>query len=324
MITRRQALAAAATVLAAPPRIASAQTAWPAHTIRFIVPFAAGGSNDVIARVLGQHLSRVLGQTIIVENRPGAGGSTAADFVAKANPDGYTWLMCNSATHALNLALYPNLPYDPIKDFTHAGTVAIVPNVLVVNPKLPVHTTAELIAYGKANPGKLNYSSGGIGSAGHIATAYLASMAGLDMLHVPYRGGGPSLAALVGGEIHLTITGALGAMPLVRNGQLRGLAVTSTERVPFAPDLPTVAETVPGYDAVQWNGIVMPARTPDEIVRHVNVELNKVLSDPEVSGRLAADGGLVLRKTPEEFRAYIQAEIDRWIPVIKNAGITPG
>ncbi|MGL4243193.1 MAG: Bug family tripartite tricarboxylate transporter substrate binding protein [Beijerinckiaceae bacterium] len=321
---RRQIIAGTA-ALVATPAVLRAQAQWPAQVVKFIVPFAPGGSTDILARVVAQKLEAPLKANIIIENRPGAGGSVAANAVAKADADGHTFMMGHIGTLAFTPSLYPNLPYDPVKDFAPVALVATVPNILAVHPSLPVKSFAEFIAHAKANPGKLNYGSGGVGSAAHVAGAYLASAAGFEATHVPYRGTAPMVNDLVAGNIQFTLTGGPAVLPLAANGRVRTLAVSSKDRASFAPELPTVAESgLAGFDAVQWYGLVAPARTPAAIVSRMNAEINALLGAPEVEMTLRNDGAIAAPTTPDRFGALIQSEIATWRDVIRRAGITAG
>ncbi len=323
-MNRRRLIATAAAAIAA-PRLAQAQANWPSQVIRFIVPFAPGGSTDILARVIAQKLEAPLKANIIIENRAGAGGSVAANAVAKAEPDGHTFMMGHIGTLAFTPSLYPNLPYDPVKDFAPVALVAAVPNILAVHPSLPVRSFQEFVTHAKANPGRLNFGSGGVGSAAHVAGAYLAFAAGFEATHVPYRGTSPMMNDLLVGSIQFTLTGGPAVLPLAAAGRVRTLAVSSRERVAFAPDLPTIAESgIPGFDAVQWYGLVAPARTPEAIVRRMNGEINALLGSPEVETTLRNDGAIAAPTTPERFGAHIQAEIATWRDVIRRAGITSG
>jgi tripartite-type tricarboxylate transporter receptor subunit TctC len=320
---RRTVLAGLAAGIAA-PAVVRAQ-AWPSQVIKFVVPFTPGGSTDVLARVIGQHLGPVLGQNIVIENRPGAGGSIAAGAVAQAEPDGHTFMMGHIGTLAFNPSLYPNLPYDPLTSFVPVANIATIPNILVVNPAVPARTFQEFVAHAKANPGKLNYGSGGVGSAAHVAGAYLGFAAGFDAVHVPYRGTGPSVNDLVAGTLQFTLTGGPAVLPLAAGGKLRALAVSSKERAPFAPELPTIHEAgLPGFEAVQWYGLVAPARTPEAIVRRMNAEINRLLDVPDIARNLQNDGALATRWTPERFGEHIRSEIGVWREVIRRAGIKAG
>jgi tripartite-type tricarboxylate transporter receptor subunit TctC len=320
-LTRR----AAALGLVTAPLAVRAQAAWPSQVIKFVVPFTPGGSTDILARIIAQKLEPTLKANIIIENRPGAGGSVAAAAVARGDADGHTFLMGHIGTLAFNVSLYPNLPYDPVKDFAPVALVASVPNILTIHPALPVKSFAEFIAYARANPGKLNYGSGGVGSAAHVAAAYLGFAAGYDAVHVPYRGTGPMVNDLVAGTIQFTLTGGPAVLPLAAGGRLRTLAVSSLERVPFAPDLPTIAESgLPLFDAVQWYGLVAPARTPESIIRRMNLEINALMDTPEVTTNLRNDGAIAIKTSPAAFAAHIQSEIGIWRDVIRRAGITAG
>ena len=316
-------MAGAIAVLATAPR--PARAAWPTQIIRLVVPFTPGGSTDVLARAIALRLEPALGQAIVVENRPGGGGTTAATQVARANPDGYTLMMGHIGTLAFNPNLHARLPYDPETSFAAVALVARLANIVVVHPGLPVHSIGELIAHARANPGRLNYSSGGNGTAAHVTTAYFAHAAGLQLVHVPYRGTSPSVNDLVGGHVQLTMTGGPAVLPLIADGQLRALAVTSAARVPFAPDLPTVAESaLPGFEALQWYGVVAPAGTPGEIVDRLNREINALLADAAIRDALARDGATAAPESPDGFARYIAAERRHWGDIIRRAGIVAG
>lgn len=319
MIDRRILLAAGAAL--ACPRVLRAQSPWPNQPIKIIVPFTPGGSTDLLARVLGQKLEPILKQPVIVDNKPGAGGSIGAGQVAKAPADGYTFLMGHIGTLAFNPSLYDKLPYDAQKDFAPVALVATVPNILAINPSLPVNSYAEFIAYAKANPGKLHYGTGGNGSAAHVATAYFCARAGIDCVHVPYKGTAPAITDLLAGQIQFVLTGGPAVLPKVPTGQLKVLAVSSKERVSFARDLPTIAESgIPGFEAVQWYGLVAPAGTPAEIVARVNREINGLMDSPEVAKNLETDGAIAVKVSPEAFARHIADEIALWRDVIvKNS-----
>ena len=300
----------------------AAQT-YPAKPIRLIVPFAAGGPNDVIGRVVATKLSELLGQTVVVDNRAGAGGAVGTALVGTAAPDGYTILISGTSSLAINPSLYKTLPYDPIRDFAPVSLVGTAPSLLVMHPSMPVKTIKDLIALAQAKPGQINYASGGIGSAPHLAGELLNAMAKINMVHVPYKGGGPSLTAVMAGQVHLFMGGLSAAMPPVKDGRLRGIAVTSPKRSQFLPDTPTIAETVPGYDVVNWYAIFAPAKTPAPIVSRLNAEIVKALAAPDVRKRftdLALDADT---STPEELGAYLGREIKKWAQVVKTAGIKP-
>jgi tripartite-type tricarboxylate transporter receptor subunit TctC len=316
------------TLLAVVAAGASAQpaagSAYPSRPLHLIVPFPPGGSTDILARVLGQKLSEVLEQPVVVDNRPGAGGSIGAEAAAKAAPDGYTLLMGQLGPLAVSPAIYKKLPYDPVKSFAPVSLMAIVPSVLVVNNALPVRSAAELIAYAKKNPGKLAYGSAGNGSTSHLTTEYFKLATGTDILHVPYKGVGPMLTDLVSGQVAMGINGAPAVMPHVTSGRLRALAVTSLARVPSLPDIPTLDEAgVKGFEANGWYGIVAPAGTPSAIVLRLNSGIRRAVGTPELRARLDAEGAIPAGGTPEEFGALIASEIVRWGTVLKKAGIEP-
>lgn len=325
-LDRRSVLAGLGTAGLAGLRPVRAQQGWPSQVIRLVVPFTPGGSTDVLARLIAAKLEQTIpGKGFVIENRPGAGGMTAAGQVAKSEPDGHTLMMGHIGTLAFAPSLYPNVPYDPVKDFQPVALVAMVPNILAINPKLPAKTLGEFIAYAKANSGKLNYSSGGQGSAAHIATAYLTYRAGIDAVHVPYRGTSPSVNDLVAGNVQFTLTGGPAVLPLSEGGQLRVLGVASRERVGFAPDLPTLAEAgLPDFEAVQWHGVVAPARTPRPIVDRLNREINALLTQPDFAAALARDGAIARPESPDRFGELIASELALWRDVVTRAGIKAG
>lgn len=303
--------------------LAQAQlAAYPSKPIRLVVPFTPGGSTDILARAIGQELTRAWGQSVIIDNVPGAGGAIGADKVAKSPADGYTLLMGHIGTLAVNPSLYPKLPYNPVKDFAPVAWVARVPNVLVVNPAVPAKTLKELVALAKARPGQLNYGSGGNGSAANLATEYFKLQTGTSLLHIPYRGTAPAVTDLMGGQIQLLFTGAPAVIGQLKNGQLRALAVSSPQRLDALPDVPTVAESgYPGFEADQWYGVVAPAGTPDAIIRRLNAQINLALKSDELRNRLTAEGAVATPGTPEAFGQLILAEIARWKPVISSGRV---
>ncbi len=314
--TRRQALA----LLAAAP-LAAAQTSRP---LRLIVPFTPGGSTDILARALAPRLAAALGQNVVIDNKPGAGGSLGAAEAAKAEPDGHTLLMGHIGTLAVNPSMYPRLPYDPLKSFTPVAYVARVPNVLVVAAASPWRTLKDLVAAARAQPGRYSYSSGGNGSAAHICFESLKLRAGLFMLHIPYRGTAASVTDLIAGQVDCTFTGAPAVLPLVKSGRLRALATSSAQRLAVAPELPTVAESgYPGFEADQWYGLVAPAGTPAARVAQLNAEVNKALALPEVAQQLAVEGALPAPGTPQAFGELIRREIPRWAEVVRAGHIQP-
>jgi tripartite-type tricarboxylate transporter receptor subunit TctC len=300
---------------------AQAQT-YPSRPIRLIVPFPPGGSTDILARALAQKLSEGLAQPVVIDNRPGAGGSIGSEAVAKAAPDGYTLLMAQLGPLAVSPGIYKNLPYDPVKSFAPVSRMAIVPSVLVVNPQVPVASAAELIAYARAHPGKLTYGSAGSGSTSHLTTEYFKLATGTDILHVPYKGVGPMLTDLISGQLSMGINGAPAVMSHVISGRLRALAVTGLTRVPSLPQIPTLVESgVEGFDASGWYGIVAPAGTAREIVMRLNGEIRRIMQTPELRTRLDNEGAIPAANSPEEFGAFIVSEIARWGAVLKRAGI---
>jgi len=317
----RSLLAAASTLAALMGGPAAAQP-YPGQPVKLVVPFPPGGSTDIIARAMAQKLTQLWGQQVIVDNRPGAGGVIGADAVAKSPADGYTLLMGHVGTLAVNTSLYPKLPYDPLKSFAPVSMVAVVPNVLVVHPSVPVKSVSELIAYAKAHPGKLNYGSAGNGSAANLAMEYFKLQTKTDIVHVPYKGTAPSITDLVGGQITLTMTGAPTVMPHVQSGRLRALAVSSLERVDALPKTPTLAEAgVPGFEATQWYGIAAPAGTPPAVVAKLNADTRKIMQTEDMRQRLSTEGAIVSTGTPEQFTAFIKAEIAHWAVVVKSAGM---
>jgi tripartite-type tricarboxylate transporter receptor subunit TctC len=304
---------------------AHAQT-YPSRPLRFIVPFPPGGSTDILGRALAQKLSEGLAQPVVIDNRPGAGGSIGSEAAAKAAPDGYTIMMGQLGPLAVSPAIYKNLPYDPVKSFAPVSLMAIVPSVLVVNTSLPFSSAAELIAYAKKNPGKLTYGSAGTGSTSHLTTEYFKLATGTDILHVPYKGVGPMLTDLISGQLAMGINGAPAVMPHVTSGRLRALAVTSLTRVPSLPNIPTLDEAaagsgLKGFEANGWYGIVAPAGTSREIVARLNSEIRRAVDTPELRARLDAEGAIPSAGSPEAFAAFIVSEIARWGAVLKRAGI---
>ncbi len=306
---------------ALPARAAEAPATFPTKPIRLIVPFPPGGSTDILARAIGQKLTEAWGQSVVIDNRPGAGGIIGMETAAKAAPDGYTLVMGHVGTLAANPALYKSLPYDPVKDFAPVTLIAMVPNVLVVGPAVPSKNVAELVALAKSKPGKLDYGSGGNGSAAHLATEYFKLKAGIDVQHVPYKGTAPALADLLGGQIAFIITGLPPVLPHVKAGKLRILGVASAQRLKQFPDIPTIAESgVPGYEATQWYGILAPAATPKDLVAKLNRDVVHALKEPSVAEKLAAEGADPVGDTPEQFGAFIRSEIDLWGKVIRATG----
>jgi tripartite-type tricarboxylate transporter receptor subunit TctC len=314
-------LAAGAAALSAVSRFASAQT-YPSRPVRLLVGFAAGGGVDIVARLIGQWLSERLGQQFIIENRPGAGTNIATEAVVRAPADGYTLLLVNVA-NAVNATLYDNLIFNFIRDVAPVAGIMVVPNVMVVHPSVPAKTVPEFIAYAKANLGKINMGSGGIGGPSHVAGELFKMMAGVDLVHVPYRGVAPALTDLIGGQVQVIFSTMTGSIEYIRTGKLRALAVTTAMRAEALPDIPTVGEFVPGYEASAWYGLGAPKNTPAEIVAKLNKEINAGLADPKLRARLADLGGTVLAGSPADFNKLIAEETDKWAKVIKSAGIKP-
>jgi tripartite-type tricarboxylate transporter receptor subunit TctC len=294
---------------------------YPAKPIHFVVPFPPGGPLDIMARGIGGKLQGAWGQPVIVENKPGAGGGIGADFVAKSPGDGYMLLMGAVSTHAINPYLYAKIPYDPVKDFTPVTLVAQVPNVLVVNPSLPVKSVKELIDHAKAKPGALSFASGSTGSTGHLAGELFKTMAGVDMVHIPYKGAGAGMTDLLAGNIHLAYLAAVAVVPYVKAGKLRALGVTTERRVDAWPGVPAISEIVPGFSAEHWYGMWATPGTPVDIIGRVNQALAKVLQMPEVRDRILADGFVPTHSTPEEYRKRIASDVAKWKDVVKRGNI---
>jgi tripartite-type tricarboxylate transporter receptor subunit TctC len=300
----------------------AARAAYPDRPIHLIVPFAPGGGNDTIARLVGDGLAKELGQPVVVDNRPGAGGIVGAEAAARAPADGYTLFLGGVGSHAINPNLHANLPYDPIKDFAPISLVASAPLILVVHPSVPAHSVRELIALAKAQPGKLNYASNGNGSSSHLAAVVFASMTGVDMVHVPYKGLAPALTDLLSGQVQLMFSSVVAILPHVKAGKLRALAVSSRERLSLLPDLPTIAEAgVPGYQSSSWYGILAPAGTPPDVVAKLNAALVKVVGAPEVRSALAKEGADPAGNSVEAFGAFIAAEKQRLGELIRHAKV---
>ncbi|MDP3412753.1 MAG: tripartite tricarboxylate transporter substrate binding protein, partial [Polaromonas sp.] len=310
MSLQKHTLVLAATLLATGTALAQVNTAAPAayplKPIRLVVPFTPGGSTDILARAIGLELTKAWGQPVVIDNVPGAGGSLGADKVAKATADGYTLLMGHIGTLAVNPSLYPALPYDPIRSFAPVAWVARVPNVLVVNPQVAARSVKELVTLAKSRPGQLNYGSGGNGSAANLATEYFKLQTGTSLLHIPYRGTAPAINDLIGGQIQVLFTGAPAVLSQIRNGQLRALAVSSPQRLPALPDLPTVAEAgYQDFEADQWYGVVAPVGTPREVISRLNTQINLSLNSPELKARLTSEGAVATPTTPEAFGKHI-------------------
>jgi tripartite-type tricarboxylate transporter receptor subunit TctC len=303
------------------PGMALAQ-AYPTKPVRIVIAQAPGSATDVISRVVGNRLSEALGQPVVIEAKPGAGGVLGTEAAARSAPDGYTLFMANNSTHGSNPALYPKLPYDAVKDFAPITLVAQVPYVLVVDPSLPANSVAELIALAKSRPGKMNYASAGNGSTHHFCGELLKSSAGLDIQHVPYKGSPPAIAGLLGGEVAMMFANLTDIGAQLKAGKLRALAVTTAKRAPSLPDVPTLAEAgVPGFEIQSWFGLLAPAGTPAPIIARLNAETVKVLARPDVQSTLGAQGLELAPGTPEQFAAHIRGEIDKFTRIARAAGI---
>jgi tripartite-type tricarboxylate transporter receptor subunit TctC len=314
---RRAAFGALALLLAAG---AWAQ-AYPTRPIRLVVPFPPAGTTDILARAVAQRLSVSLGQSVIIDNRPGAAGNIGSDLVAKSAPDGYTLLMGTVGTHAINPSLYGKMPYDHVKDFVPIVLVAGVPNVLEVTPSLPVNSVADLIKLAKEKPGQLNFASSGSGTSIHLSGELFKTMAGVDMMHVPYKGSAPALTDLMGGQVQLMFDNLPSSLAQIKAGKLRAIAVTSAQRAPALPNVPTIAESgLPGFEASSWFGLLAPAGTPAAVVARINADVNQWLQTAEAKESLLAQGAIPAGGTPEQFAAHIRAETEKWAKVVKVSG----
>jgi tripartite-type tricarboxylate transporter receptor subunit TctC len=325
--THRRGLLVAAALAALAPAAAFAQ-AWPSRPVRIVVPFPAGGTTDILARALAPELQRVFGQPFVVDNKPGAGGNIGAAEVAKSAPDGHTLLMGTVGTHGINASLYPKLPYDPVKDFVPVTLVAGVPNVLVMNPakaqQYGINAVPDLIRYAKSNPGKLNMSSSGNGTSIHLSGELFKTMTGTFMLHFPYRGSGPAVMDLLGGNMDLMFDNLPSSLPHIRAGKLKALAVTSGQRSQALPDLPTIEEAggpaLKGFEASSWFGLLAPAGTPSDTVNRLQQETAKALATPALKERLLSQGAIPSGMTSAEFARHIDAETKKWARVVKISG----
>jgi tripartite-type tricarboxylate transporter receptor subunit TctC len=322
-LSRREFLHLAAGAAALPllSHVARAQ-AYPTRPVRILVGAAAGGPNDIVARLIGQWLSEHLGQQFIIENRPGGGTNLAVEAVVRAPPDGYTVLLANSSA-AINATLYDKLSFNFIRDIAPVGTILRVPQVLEVNPSVPVKTAPEFIAYAKANPGKINMGSGGIGSVAHVGGELFKMMSGVNIVHVPYRGSAPMLTDLIGGQLHGAFDSMPGSIAFIKAGKLRALAVTTATRSEELPDIPTIGDVLPGYETSTWYGIGAPKNTPAEIINKLNREINAALVNAEVKARIADFGGIVLPGSATDFGSLIAEETEKWGRVVKLSGAKP-
>lgn len=317
-----KALAGACLLVATAGVSATAAAAYPDHAIRLVVGFSAGGTTDVVARILGKEIGDALGQPVVVENRPGAGSNIATEMVARADPDGYTLYMV-AVTSAINQTLYKNLRFDLVDDFAPVALAVRVPNVLVVNPKVPAKSVKELLDYAKANPGKLNFASSGSGTSIHMAGELFKQLAEVDVTHIPYKGSSPAMTDLIGGQVDYMFDNMPSAWPHVEAGKLRALAVTTADRSKTAPDLPTMKESgFPTFDVSSWFGVIAPKGTPDDVVKKLNAVILDALAKPDVQKRLAELGAVPAKTSPAEFGDFIKSEVDNWSKVVKASGAT--
>jgi tripartite-type tricarboxylate transporter receptor subunit TctC len=297
---------------------AQAQT-WPSKPVRFVVPFPPAGATDILARIMAEKLSGPFGQSVVVENRPGAAGNVGTEFVAKSPPDGYTILQLTVA-QSISATLYEKLNYGLEKDLIPVAMIALVPNVMIVNPSVPAKSVAEFIALARSRPGRINFASSGSGTSIHMSAEMFKMLTGVNIVHIPYKGSGPALADLMGGQVDVMFDNLTSSIGLIRSGKLRALAVTTSTRYQELPDVPTVQETVPGYEATAWFGIVAPAGTPREVVMRINGEVNRALAHADVKEKLAQQGALARSWTPEEFGSFIHNEVVKWAKVVKASG----
>lgn len=319
LFARIAAVLALAAGLAANPVAAADE--YPSKPIRLVVPFPPGGGADTLARMIMPGVERALNAQIVIDNKPGAGGNVGAEYVAHAAPDGYTLFYGTNGTHSINAALYRNLRFDPIKDFTPVSRMTEIAAMLVVNPKLPVHSAGELIAYAKAHPGELNFASAGNGTTSHVAGELFKTMAGIDIVHVPYRGGALAMTDVIGGQVQMMIDVMPNAYPFAKGGRVRGLAVSTAQRFPSAPEFPTIAESgLPGFEASAWDGIFVPAGTPAPIVAKLNAAIRSALDDPQIAAALIARGARPVPTSPEEFARHIEHSSEKWARVVRDSG----
>ena len=316
-LTRRGAVAAFALALSGG---AFAQ-AWPSKPVRLVIPFPAGGSTDIVGRLIGEKLSQGLGQPVVIDNRGGAGGTTGSDLVAKSPADGYTILMGTSSTHAIAASLYPKLPYDPVRDFAPVALIGTATILMVVHPSVPARNVAEFVALAKSRPGRISFGSTGNGSISHLTAEYFKSMAGVDLQHVPYKGDSPMTVDLVAGRVQVAFGTAVAFLPYVQNGKLNALAVTDAKPSPVAPKLPTVAASgLPGFEALQWFGLFAPAGTPKEVVARLNAEVQKVLQLHDVQDKLQSLGIQIAASGPEQFAGFMRSETAKWGRIVRDSG----
>lgn len=307
------------TASAQAPSTSAGQT-YPTRTLRIVVPFPPGGASDILSRSIGQKLTEEWGQPAVTDNRPGAAGNIASEFVARSKPDGYTLYINTVGTHAINPAIYPKLNFDPIKDFTAITLLVNTPSVLLVHPSVPVHSVKDLITLAKKRPGELNYASAGSGAQPHLAAEMFKTMTGVSMTHVPYKGAGPQMIALIAGETALTFATAPSGVPLVKARQARAIGVSGTTRIPALPDVPAIQDTVPGYVAIGWNGLVAPAGLPAPVLEKIHATVSKIVRMPETRDKLIGLGADPALSTPAEFADLIKAELVKWAKVVKDSG----
>ena len=300
---------------------AQSDTPYPVKPIRMIVPSAPGSGPDIMARAIGQKLSEALGQPIVIDDKPGAGGIIGSETAAKSPPDGYTLIMSNAGAHAVNASLYAKLPYDPVRDFAPVTLVSMAPNILIVHPALPVRNVKELIALAKAKPGEMTFGSGGTGSTAHLSGEMFKSMAGIDMVHVPFKGSPAAVIGVISGQITMGFPNIPPALPHVRSGKFKALAVTTVKRSATVPELPTIAESgLPGYEATAWFGVLAPAATPPQIIARLNAAIVKIVHSRDMQERLATEGAEAVGNTPEQFAQIIRNDIAKWAKVVKASG----
>ena len=303
-------------------QIDAAETTFPSKPVRIIVPFAAGGPTDIVARTVGQQLTLAFGQPVVIDNRPGAGGVVGADLAAKSAPDGYTLLLCSTGAMAINPGLLPSMPYDPVRDLAPITLVVTIPYLLLVNPSYPAQSVKELLALARAKPGQLNYGSAGNGTTSHLAMELFRSMANIQVTHVPYKGSAPAATDLVGGQLQLLFDAPPSSLPFVRSGRLRALGISTMRRTALLPDMPTINEAgVPGYEVLTWSGICAPAGAPRAVIARLNEAIVKGVTSRETRERFAALGADVVANSPDEYRKFILAELAKWSRVIREAGI---
>ena len=320
-LTFTLAIQSLALAFAASTAFAQGAASYPTKSIRIVVPFPAAGTTDILARAVGAEMTRAWGQSVTIENRPGAGGNLGSDIVAKAAPDGYTLLVGAVSPQAINVTLYRDLPYDVMRDFEHITLIAAVPNLLEVHPSVPGKTVKELIDYAKANPGKLNYASSGSGTSIHLSAELFKTLAGVDMLHIPYKGSAPAVTDLLAGQVQVMFDNLPSSLAHVKAGKLRAIAVTTAKRSPALPDVPTIAEAgLPAYEASSWFGLHAPARTPRDIVNKIYGTVSKALQSKEMAERLSSQGAEAVGNTPEAFTEFVREEIQKWAKVVKASG----